>query len=113
MNDPGSDLRQLRFDTPVPVTFRLERQPQGKATPADKAHVTATLSEGYLVYTNRIRLGMGLQNGAAVASLLGRDTGSEPSRVVVEIGKTSASFIMAGASKAFAQFKRGCDAQHR
>ena len=111
---PGPDLRQLRFDTPIPVVFRLERKSGGKtATPADRAHVTARLSEGYVAHTNRIRLGIGLRDGAAVASLLGRQTGPEAARAVVEVGRSSASFMMAGARKAFARLKRSCDAQRR
>ena len=110
---PGPDLRQLRFDTPIPVVVRLERGPHGKATAIDEARVVAALSEGYLAHTDRIRVGIGLQDGAAVADLLGRDIGSEAARAVVEIAKSSALFRMDGAHKAFAQFRRSCDVGRR
>ena len=113
VSNPGPDLRQLRFDTPIPVVFRLEWKPGIKPVPADEAHVTARLSEGYVAHTTRIRVGIGLQDGAAVASLLGRQAGPEAARAVVEIGRSSASFLMAGARKAFAQLQRSCDAQRR
>lgn len=111
VTDPGPDLRQLRFNTPIPVVVRIDRGRAGKATPADEARVTASLSEGYIAHTGRIRVGIGLQDGTAVADLLGRDTGAAATRVIVEIAKTSAAFAMAGAPKAFAQLKRNCDIQ--
>jgi hypothetical protein len=111
VNDPGPDLRQLRFDTPIPVIVRLQRP----GAPAQEARVTASLSEGYIANTNRIRVGIGLQDGAAVAGLLGRDPGpgKDPGRAVIEIGRTSASFVMTGAHAAFAQFERRCPAARR
>jgi hypothetical protein len=113
VHSPGPDLRQLRFKTPIPVAFRLEREHQGKAVAGDEVRVWATLSEGYMAHTDRVRVGIGLQDGAAVASLLGLGTGREAAHAVVEIGKTSATFLMAGARNAFAQLKRSCDTQPR
>jgi hypothetical protein len=112
---PGPDLRQLRFDTPIPVTFRLQRPRQARAAGSDEARVTAKLSVGYLAHTNEIRVGMGLQDGAAVVALLGRDLGPEADATgaVVELAQTSGNFRMSGAHNAFAQFKRRCDAQVR
>jgi hypothetical protein len=112
---PGPDLRQLRHDTPIPVTFRLQRPRQARAADPDEARVTAKLSVGYLAHTNEIRIGMGLRDGAAVVALLGRDLGPEAdaTRAVVELAHTSGKFRMSGAHKAFAQFKRRCDAQGR
>jgi hypothetical protein len=113
VNNPGADLRALRFNMPIAVAVRVERTPEGKPAPADEVRITATLSEGYLAHTNRVRVGMGLHEGAAVVGLLGRDPGSNSARALVRIGDTSAAFELAGARAAFAQLKRSCDAQRR
>lgn len=103
---PGRDLRQIKFDVPVPVTV---------TSGAQVVRGSGLLTEGVSPHVDRIRVSVGMQDAVAIAQALARDPAprARSPYAVVQIGRTSAKFALAGASQAIAELMRSCPAWPR
>jgi hypothetical protein len=108
IENPDAKLRQLRFDTPIPVFFRIEGR-SSLSTESDSARVSAQLSQGYLASTNSVTIGMGLADAARAVGLIMRNARTTSTILAVEVAGTASTFDLAGARDVFTSFKRLCD----
>lgn len=119
VEEPGSDLRQIKFDQPVPIVVRLA-PPSGnrtnatstteKTAPGDTVRVSGLLAAGVTPYSNQLEITVGLEGAVAVADALTRaDRPDHMSRqVIVGVGRTSAGFGSRGVRQAVAELRHRC-----
>jgi len=119
IDEPGSDLRQITFDQPVPIVVRLappsgsraaSRSKPNDTAPGDRVRVSARLAAGVTPYSNQLQISVGLEAAVAVADALTRadrpDQGSR--QVIVEVGRTSAGFFSRGVRQAVSELRQRC-----
>lgn len=107
IENPDAHLQRLKFDVPIPVTFRIGRR--GSPTTATNiVRPTALLTGGYTVASNRVVIGMARQEAASVVGLIESSPETSNGILMVELMGTPATFDLTGARQIFATFKSAC-----